>query len=496
MIPRREVRHEFELKDEMKPTAPSGFKLTPTKRALLEALLQRDGVNRKRLERIPRRKDCAVIPASYAQQGLWLIDQLGEGSSLYNIPLGKRIEGPLNMQAFAQSLDEVVRRHEALRTTFTVIDGEPMQVISAPQLVGLPLIDLRHIDADRREAELQRVATAEAEQPFDLSRGPLLRVGLVRMGEEDHILLLTMHHIIADGWSCGVLFGELSELYNAFSQRQASPLPELELQYADFAIWQREWLRVEALDEQLGYWCQQLADASPRLELTIERAVPVNQNKAAAIATFSVTQEITEQLKARSRIEGVTLFMTLLAAFQILLARYSGQDDIVVGTPSGGREREEIQPLIGLFVNTLLLRTNLEGNPTLGEFLAVVKEVVLAAHAHQDLPFKRLVEELRPDRSFSDQPLCQITLQLQQSPRESLMFHGLQCTAWHRGLAIAAKFDLSVSLVESAGCLSGAIEYNSDLFERSSIQRLTGHYINLLESIRLEGPKSAGAQSH
>lgn len=476
---------------ELKATVASGLKLTPTKRALLEALLERDGVSRRRVDRIQRRTDRAVIPASYAQQGLWLIDQLGLGSSLYSLPMGKRIEGPLDPQAFARSLNEVVRRHESLRTNFSVLDGEPVQVISAPQVVSLPVIDLSHLEADRREAELQRIATAEAEQPFDLCRGPLLRASLVRLDQDDHIFLLTMHHIVADGWSCGVLFGELGELYDAFAQRRDSPLAELELQYADFAIWQREWLRVEVLDEQLGYWRRQLAGAAPRLELPIQRAGALSENQAGASTTFSVSQDVTARLMARSRTEGVTLFMTLLAAFQLVLARYSGQVDIVVGTPSAGREREEVQPLIGLFVNTLLLRTNLDGDPTFSEFLARVKEVVLAAHAHQDLPFMRLVEELRPDRSSSNQPLCQVTFQLQQSPQESLAFHGLQCTTWPRGLAVAAKFDLGVCVIESAGCLSGVIEYNSDLFERSSIQRLASHYHNLLESISLEGYKTA-----
>jgi Condensation domain/TubC N-terminal docking domain len=342
------------------------------------------------------------LPLSFAQQRLWFLDQFEAGSVVYNITAAVRLTGPLKATVLEQSLNEIVRRHDVLRATFPTVDGQPYQVIcpalplrqAQGQLVTLSVVDLRELPEVEREAEARRLATAEAQRPFDLARGPLVRTAVLQLGDEDHILLLTMHHIVSDSWSTGVLFQELSVLYEAFSTGSPSPLPELTLQYADFARWQRQWQQGEVLEQQLSYWKQRLGDTLPVLELPSDRPRPTKQTSRGATHSLTLPPSLSESLNALSRQEEVTLSMTLLAAFQTLLYRYTGQDDIVVGTPIAGRNLVEVGGLIGFFVNTLVLRTKLAGNPSFRELLGRVREVVLGAYAHQDLPFEKLVEKL------------------------------------------------------------------------------------------------------
>ncbi|MFZ5918494.1 MAG: amino acid adenylation domain-containing protein, partial [Chloroflexota bacterium] len=422
------------------------------------------------------------MPLSFAQQRLWFLDHLEPGSPLYNIAAAVRVVGSLDAGALAHSLNEIVRRHEVLRTTFRTQDGRPAQVVAPEMHLSLPLTDLGHLPAEEREAEALRLAQEEAQRPFDLARGPLLRARLLRLEQQDHIVLLTMHHIVSDGWSMGVLIRELSELYPAFLAGQPSPLPPLPLQYVDFAHWQRGWLQGEALEAQLDYWRQQLAGSLPLLELPTDRPRPAVQSVNGALQSFKLSRSLSAELRALSRQEGVTLFMLLLAAFQTLLYRYSGQEDISVGTPIANRNRAEVEGLIGFFVNTLVIRGDLSGGPSFRELLRRLREAALGAYAHQDVPFEMVVDALQPQRELSHNPLFQVMFALQNAPSETVVLPGLILDS----LAVdsgTAKFDLTLSLTEQDGELGGALEYNSDLFEGETIERLIGHYQTLLAGI-------------
>src|SRR5215217_5109123 len=426
-----------------------------------------------------------IFPASFAQQRLWFLDQLQPGNAAYNVSSVQRLRGVVNVPVLEQSLNEIVRRHEALRTRFEDIDGEPMQVLETTLWLKLNVEDLSSESACE-EVELEKIIEHHARQqtliPFNLSEVPLLRLKLLRMGAEDHVLLLTLHHIVSDGWSLSILHGELAQLYEAYCAGQESPLAELGIQYADFSVWQREWLQGAVLEEQLSYWKQQLAGAPAVLALPTDFTRPAVQSNKGQLVTFVLERELTEGLKELSRQQNVTLFMTLLAAFQILLNRYSGQEDVVVGTPIAGRNREEVEPLIGFFVNTLVLRTKLGGNPRFTELLEQVKEAALAAYAHQDVPFEKLVEELRGERSLSYGPLFQVLFVLQNMPHEGLEFGGLRMEEMEIGSELA-KFDLMLSLKEQKGELKGWLQYNKDLFRGETIERMRGHWQVLLEGI-------------
>ena len=439
------------------------------KRALLARLLE---------ERASRSDS---LPLSFAQQRLWFLDQLDPGSPVYNIPASIRVRGLLNAAALEQSFNEIVRRHEALRTTFAVVDGSSVQVIAPTMTVSLPIVDLSELTQTEREAQALRLATEEAQRPFDLTRGPLVRVSLLRLHDEDHILLLTMHHIVSDGWSVSVLFRELAALYEAFSTRKPSPLPELPIQYADFAVWQREWLQGGVLEEQLSYWKKQLSGAPAMLELPMDRPRPAVQTFQGARQSVLLPKSILKGLNELSRQEGVTLFMTLLAAFQTLLARYTNQEDIVVGSPIAYRNRAEIEGLIGFFVNTLVLRTDVSGDPSFRELLGRVREVALGAYAHQDMPFETLVEQLQPERSLSHAPLFQVMFVLQNA-REELGLSNLTLSP----LAVdnlTSKFDLTLFMWEESEGLRAVFEYNTDLSETATIKRMLAHFQTLLEGI-------------
>jgi amino acid adenylation domain-containing protein len=456
--------------------------LSPQKRALLDLRLMKRGGTVINKQVIPRRGGSGPCPLSFAQQRLWFLNQFEPDSPIYNMPKAVRMSGALNAGALQQTLDVIVARHEALRTTFTSIDGNPVQVIAESQPIELTVIDLREWPEAQRDAEAQRWLEKEAQRPFDLVHDRPLRATLLRLDATEHVLLLTTHHIASDGWSTGVLISELVALYDAFADGQPSPLRELPIQYADFALWQRDWLQGEVLEAQLAYWRQQLGGSLPVLELPTDRPRPAVQTYRGAKQSLLLPKTLMEALQALSRREGVTLFMTLLAAFQTLLHRYTGQDDLLVGSPIAGRTRIELEGLIGFFVNTLVLRTDMSGNPTFRELLGRVREVALGAYAHQDLPFEKLVEELQPARDLSHSPLFQVMFILQNVPRAALELAGLTLTPVEVDSG-TAKFELTLSMAESADGLRGVWEYNTDLFEAATICRLAGHFQTLLEGI-------------
>ncbi|HKH43625.1 MAG TPA: condensation domain-containing protein, partial [Thermoanaerobaculia bacterium] len=400
-------------------------------------------------------------------------------SPAYNVPVALRVEGRLRVDVLERALCEVLRRHEALRTSFGEVDGEPVQLIAEAGALSLPVVDLAGLPQALRDAEASRRIAEEALRPFDLSRGPLLRAALLRLGAEEHAALLTLHHIVSDGWSMQVLVEEIGALYAAFAEGRPSPLPELPVQYADYAAWQRSWLSGEVLEAELGAWRQRLAGLPPRLELPTDRPRPAVQTHRGAVRSLALSPELSSRLTALGRREGATLFMTLLAGWQALLGRWAGTEDLAVGTPSAGRNRQETEKLIGLFVNTLVLRGDLSGGPSFRELLGRVRQASLEAHEHQEIPFERLVEELAPKRSLSHTPLFQVLFVLQNVPRRALDLSGLRL-AEMRAETGTAKFDLSLGLVDEGGQLFGGLSYNTDLFDGATAERMLGHFAALL----------------
>jgi amino acid adenylation domain-containing protein len=427
----------------------------------------------------------AVFPASFAQERLWFLDRFEPGSPFYNVPAASRLRARMDLPALTASLNEIVRRHESLRTTFAEVDGQPVQVIAPRLTVGLAVLDRRHLPPEEREAEVERLAAEEALVPFDLTAGPLLRCTLVRLAAEDSLLLLTLHHIISDAWSLGILFRELSVLYESQLRRRPSPLPELPIQYADFAQWQREWLQGEVLESYLAFWRRQLAGASTVIELPTDRPRPDVQTFRGALDHFELPAPLAAALAALGQRRGSTLFMILLAAYLILLQRYSGQLDLVVGSPIANRNRAELEGLIGFFANTLVLRVDLSGEPSFAGLLDRVAEVTLAGYDHQDLPFEKLVAELRPERSLSRNPLFQVLFSLQNAPTlaASMASPGSHISEVGTG---TAKFDLALLMGDTGGKVVAGIEYNTDLFESTTARRLVGHYLTLLDSAAAE----------
>ncbi|HEY0730621.1 MAG TPA: condensation domain-containing protein, partial [Pyrinomonadaceae bacterium] len=366
-----------------------------------------------------------VFPLSFAQQRLWFLHEIDPSSAAYNMPLAFRLSGQLRVSALQWALNEIVGRHEILRTTFDVLDESPVQLIAATGELSLAVTDLSSLPSSLTEAEAERLMSEEAQQPFDLKRGPLIRAMLMRLATDEHVLLVTMHHIISDGWSQTILMNELGALYEAALAGRDSPLPELPIQYADFAEWQRRWLQGEVLDQQLDYWRKHLTGAPASLELPADRPRPAVQTFNGARHSFSLSRDLLALVVELSRREDATLFMTLLTAFYVLLHRYTGETDIVVGTPVANRNRQELEPLIGFFVNTLALRANLSGDPAFRELLAQVRNVSLEAYAHQDLPFDMLVEELSPIRDWSRNPLFQVMFAFQNMPEAASKSLGL-----------------------------------------------------------------------
>ncbi|MEJ2379268.1 MAG: condensation domain-containing protein, partial [Pseudolabrys sp.] len=420
-----------------------------------------------------------ALPMSFAQERLWFIHQMDPESAVYNISLGLWLDGPLDISALSMSLEELVRRHEILRTRFDVVADQPVQIIEPVTAVEMPLIDLS--TQLKREDDAMRLCQEEARRPFDLARDLMLRARLFRLEPQRHLLLLNVHHIAADGWSVRILMRELAILYEAFCQAQASPLQELPIQYADYAVWQRDWLQGEVLEQQLGYWRTQLAGAPALLELPTDRPRPARQSYRGATETAVLPSSLLTAVKALSRQEGTTLFTTLLAAFQTLLSRYSGQEDIAVGSPIAGRNRMELEGLVGFFVNTLVLRGDLSGNPTFRELLRRTKEVTLGAYAHQDLPFEKLVEVLQPERNLNYHPLFQVMFTSNTSPVPTQL--GGLGLSLHGVSSATSKFDLTMSVSEETDGLKAQIEYSTDLFDADTIRRMLGHYQILLQGI-------------
>lgn len=455
--------------------------LSPEKRELLLQLIQKkNNVSQTTIK--PQSRASSTFPLSYAQQRLWFLDQFEANSSVYNLSFPVRLTGSLNVAVLKESLKEIIRRHEALRTTFFTVEGQPVQAIAPNVTLALPMVDLRELSEVEREAKVLKLANEEAQQPFDLSQGPLLRTTLLQLGKMEHVMLFTMHHIVSDGWSMGVLIREVAALYEAFCAGKPSPLPELPIQYADFAVWQRQWLQGEVLEAQLDYWRQQLGSHPPVLRLPTDRPRPAVETFRGATSSFSLTTTLTEALKALSRNENVTLFMTLLAAFKALLFRYTSQDAILVGSVIANRNRAEIEGLIGFFVNTLVLRTDLGNNPSFRDLLGQVREVTLGAYAHQDLPFEYLVEKLQPERNLNHHPLFQVAFVLQNAPIKELKLPGLTLSSLELENR-TAKFDLSLDMYETSSGLKGVFEYNTDLFDAVTITQMEKHFCNLLSGI-------------
>jgi amino acid adenylation domain-containing protein/non-ribosomal peptide synthase protein (TIGR01720 family) len=418
------------------------------------------------------------LPLSFAQQRMWFLYQLESQSPFYNEGFQLRSQGVLNVEVIGQSINEIIHRHEILRTTFPAVDGKPVQVISPSLALAIPILDLQGLE----ESEVQQIVTKEARQPFDLNNGPLLRVTLLRLGSESHLLVLIMHHIITDGWSMGIFIQELSLLYRAFTLNSPLLLAELPIQYADFAVWQRQWLTEEVQKQQLNYWKQQLAGAPPLLELPTDKPRPAVQTFCGATQEFQIDRNLSEQIKIFSQQSGATLFHTLLAAFVVLMFRYSGQDDICIGSPIANRNRREIESVIGFFVNTLVLRHQIEGNPSFSEFLSQARQVATSAYTHQDVPFEQVVEALQPERSLSYNPLFQVVFVLENFLLDTLELPDVTLTPQfiERG---TSQFDLTLAVWDTKEGLIGWWEYNSDLFEPDTIARMTSHFQTLLAAI-------------
>ncbi len=427
-------------------------------------------------------KTTSVHPLSFGQQSLWFLNQLAPDTPAYNIPIVIHLQGQLNVAVLSQSLNEIIRRHQVLRTNFVLREGEPVGVIKPAEPLTLPVHDLREFSESERTKEIQRLATDIASQPFDLSSQPLLRGLLLRLTQQEYELLLVLHHIIADGWSIGVLIKELAAVYEAFSSGKPSPLPELPIQYVDFVYWQRQYLQSTRIQTLLTYWKQQLGGKLPVLNLPTDRPRSPIQTFIGDRAKLTLSPALTAGLKKLSHQQGVTLFMTLLAAFKTLLYRYTGQTDILVGSPIASRNRTEIEALIGFFVNVLVLRTNLAGEPSFRELLAKVKSTALEAYVHQDLPFEKLVEELHVDRDLSYNPLFQVMFVLQNVPIPSPQLSDISITC-HEGENRTAKFDLTLYVEDKEQGLVATIEYNTNLFNADTIDRMLGHFQTLLSGI-------------
>jgi amino acid adenylation domain-containing protein len=437
------------------------------------------GADSERLRPVPRDGE---LPLSFAQQRLWFLDQLQPGNSVYNVPTAVRLVGALGVSTLKDSLNEIVKRHEVLRTTFISRQGEPSQIIAPSLKLALPEYDFSDLPESEREREALEFASHLSQLSFDLAQGPLIHADLLRLSEQEHILLVTIHHIVTDGWSAIVFFEELAAVYDGLSKGQPPSVPDLPIQYADFAVRQREFLSGAVLDRQLDYWKKQLAGAPGVLSLPIDKPRPALQTFDGATQFRQLPEHLRDSLTSLSRREGVTLYMVFLAAFQILLFRYTSQDDVVVGSPIANRTRSEIERLIGFFVNTLVMRTDLSGNPTFRELLKRVREVALGAYAHQDLPFERLVEELQPARDLRRNPLFQVMFATYEAPVQRLELAGLT----FRQLEIESKttkFDLTLFVAEVGDALQCQLDYNTNLFTADTATRMLDHFQLLLENI-------------
>jgi amino acid adenylation domain-containing protein len=451
----------------------------PTIAGLAQALQRGEQVS---ASIVPIERDEQSLPLSFAQQRLWFLGQLEGPSATYNIPMALRLIGTLDVAALEHCLSRIVQRHEVLRTHFAMVDGSAVQIIAPHLEIPLPVIDLQYLSKSLQQLEVQRLVSQEAGQFFNLSTGPLLRINLLHLSTEEHVLLLTMHHIISDGWSMGVLVQEVTALYQAYITDTPAELAELPIQYADFAHWQRQWLQGEVLQAQVDYWKEQLDGAPPLLELPTDRPRPSVQSFRGSHLSFNIPAELTQRLQELSRQQGVTLFMTLLSAYAILLSRYSGQQDIVIGSPIANRNRAQIENLIGFFANTLALRIDLRDNPSFEQLLECVRQVTSGAYEHQDLSFDRVVEELQPQRSLSYNPVFQVMFALQNIPMGALELPGLNLSPLESD-SETVRFDLEMYLWERTKGLSGHFVYNADLFDAYTVHQMAVNFQTLLKAI-------------
>ena len=460
--------------------------VSAAKRVLLDKYL-RGELSRELTSSQPISRRTAGAPQlSFAQERLWFLDQLMPGSPVFNVPIAVRLSNAIDFNALQKSVNEIVRRHEVFRTTFITVDGRPAPIISATLDLQVQVVDLSSRPESAREVEGRRLIDEEALRPFDLARGPLIRTTLIRLSDQKSIFLLTMHHIVSDGWSILLFFKELSALFQAFSNGKASPLSELPIQYTDYADWQREWLRGELLEQQLAYWKSQLAGELPVLELPIDRPRPSLQTYPGARTTLALSEELTQALNALSHREGATLFMTLLAAFKVLLQHYTGQEDIIVGSPITNRPRAETEKLIGFFLNNLALRTDLSGDPNFRELLSRVRKTALDAYANQDVPFEKLIEELKPERDLGRTSIFQVYFNLFSFSDQIELPDGKTISfvdAWLQSEEHLSKFDLTLYAGVGHKEIKLALVYNTDLFGRDRIVEMLEQFKSLLSQI-------------
>jgi non-ribosomal peptide synthetase component F/acyl carrier protein len=474
---RQELDVEVPLRDLFAQATLAGFAqiVTTARQAALPPILSADRSQ--------------ALPLSWAQQRLWFLDQLDPAASVaYHIPAGLRLHGTLDRTALQAALDQIIARHEGLRTTFVSVDGQPSQVI-APASIGFTLLehDLRGLAPPEQATTVSQFSADEASQPFGLATGPLIRGQLLQLAEDEHILLITQHHIVSDGWSMGILIREFSSLYAAFRLGQPDPLPTLGIQYADYAAWQRQWLQGDTLQAQIDFWQSHLTGAPGLLELPTDRPRPATQSYVGGSVEFTLSTELGAGLKQLAQRHGSTLFMVLLTGWSILMARLSGQGDIVIGTPVANRQRTEVEALIGFFVNTLALRVKMEGDPNVAELLNQVKTTTLGAYAHQDIPFEQVVDIVKPERSLGQSPVFQVMVTMDNTPDTGeLSLPGLTLS----GLDVphtTTQFDLSLSLSDTGGRVVGSLEYASELFDRATIERFVSHFQTLLAGIVADG---------
>ena len=456
--------------------------LSADRARLLELMLQNASPMATALKPYPRAPGEVRFPTSWAQQRLWFVYQLEGAAAAYNIPWVVRLCGVLDESALRDALHALVRRHEVLRTVFVNVEGDPRQDVRQDVRFSLQRIDLQDHAPAQREHQVRLQQREESQAPFDLSEGPLIRGRLLHLQENEHLLLITMHHIVSDGWSMGVMFRELAQLYGAFHEGRPDPLPPLPIQYADYVKWQREWLQGKVLEKQLAFWRARLEDAAPELELPIDHPRPVTQSYRGQRVPVVFDAKLSARLRALARRHGMTVFMVLYAAWAILLSRLSGQEDIVIGTPAANRRRPQLEGLIGFFVNTLVLRVAVAGEARVSEFLKQVKEVTLSAFEHQDVPFEQLVESLRPQRAMNRHPIFQTMFVLQNAPQSELTMPQLTI-AIEESLNETSKFDLLLSLEECGDQIVGNLNYDTALFERGTMERWLARYGVLLEAI-------------
>ncbi len=458
--------------------------LSPEQRALFEAKLKKKGLSKPQPHVIPRRKQQNYCRLSFDQERIWAVDRMEPGNPAYNIFSVSRLAGALDTALMERALNEIVRRHEILRTTFTTTpEGEPRQYIAPSLHVPLELVDLRELPASERELKATRLVNEETARPFDLARGPLVRFNLIRVADDEYILHYTLHHTVTDRWSADVIETEMVALYMAFDEGRPSPLPELPIQYADFSEWQRDWLQDEVLEEQVAYWRRQLEGVPYVLNVPSDRPRPPVQTYNGARRTIHLPRHVLDALKALTREEHATMFMTGLAFYKTLLYRYTQQEDILVGVAVANRNRPETLPLIGYFLNMLVLRTNFAGDPTFREVLRREKEGAVGAFAHGEFPFARLVQELRPEPDPSRNPLFQVAyIYLDFAPTTDAAMAGITPSRvqWDNG---SSRFDMTLALTDLVDTFEVQFEYNTDLFDAATIDRMLSDFARMVDEV-------------